>query len=110
MEQDPGGTEGGGPVVSLIEWQAPSMGRDEARRLAEETAAAFRRIPGLVEIRFFGDFATGTHFYCQVWESRVALDAYMASQEMFRIRDAAAPFVVGRPSRRVLDDYTPHGG
>jgi quinol monooxygenase YgiN len=110
MEHEAGGTDGGaGPVVSLIEWQAPSMGRADAWRLAEETAAAFRRIPGLLEIRFFGDFESGTHYYFQVWESRSALDAYMASEAMFRIRDAAASYVVGRPARRVLDDYTPPG-
>lgn len=113
MEHEPDPTDATdgdtGPVVSLIEWQAPSMGRADARRLAEETAGAFRRIPGLVEIRFFGDFDTGTHFYFQVWESRAALDAYMASEAMFRVRDAAIRFVVGRPSRRLLDDYTPRG-
>ena len=48
-------TDDEGPVVSLIEWQAPTLNRTDARRLAEETAAEFRRIPGAVEIRFFGD-------------------------------------------------------
>lgn len=108
MEHGASGTgPDAGPVVSLIEWQAPSMTPDDARRLADETAAAFRRMPGLVEIRFFGDFESGTHYYFQVWESRAALDAYMAGEAMLRIRDAAAGFVVGRPSRRILADYTP---
>ncbi len=95
-----------GPVVSLVEWHAPTLRPADARRLAEETAAEFRRIPGAVEIRFFGDFESGTHYYLQVWESRAALDAYAASEEMFRIRDAAAPYVAGRPSRRILADYS----
>jgi len=108
MEHEPNGTgPDAGAVVALIEWRAPSMTPDDARRLADETAAAFRRVPGLVEIRFFGDFETGSHFYFQVWESRAAFDAYMAGEAMFRIRDAAAPYVEGRPSRRVLADYTP---
>lgn len=95
-----------GPVVSLIEWQAPTMTRADAERLAAETGAAFRGLPGLVEIRFFGDFQSGTHYYFQVWESRAALEAYMSGEAMLRIRDAAAPFVAGRPSRRLFDDYT----
>ena len=103
------GPDHDGAVVSLIEWQAPSMTPGDARRLGEDTAAAFRRVPGLVEIRFFGDFESGTHYYFQVWESRAALDAYMAGEAMLRIRDAAAPHVVGRPSRRILADYTPPG-
>jgi quinol monooxygenase YgiN len=108
MEHGASGTgPDAGPVVSLIEWQAPSMTPDDARRLADETAAAFRRMPGLVEIRFFGDFESGTHYYFQVWESRAALDAFMAGEAMMRIRDAAARFVVGRPSRRIFADYTP---
>lgn len=95
-----------GPVVSLVEWHAPTLGPADARRLAEQTAAEFGRIPGAIEIRFFGDFESGTHYYLQVWESRAALDAYAASEEMFRIRDAAAPYVVGRPARRILADYS----
>lgn len=95
------------PVAVLIEWSAPTLGEDDARRLAEATTRAFRRIPGLVDIRFFGDFSTGVHYYLQTWESEAAHDAYMASEAMFSIRDLAAPFVEGRPSRRILTDYTP---
>lgn len=95
------------PVAVLIEWHSSSLSEADAIRLAEETTAAFRRIPGLIDIRFFGDFATGTHWYLQTWESHEAHEAYMASEEMFRIRDVATPFVEGRPSRRILTDYTP---
>lgn len=95
------------PVAVLIEWRAPTLGEDDARRLADETARVFRRIPGLLDIRFFGDFTSGVHYYLQTWESEAAHDAYMASEAMFSIRDLAAPFVEGRPSRRILTDYTP---
>lgn len=96
-------------IVSLIEWPAPNLSIDDARRVAAETGRALRRVPGLVDLLFFGDFETGRHFYLQVWESRAALDAYMASESMFRIRDIAAPFVGGPPSRRILVDYTDEG-
>ncbi len=95
------------PVVALIEWHAPALRIAEAVGLAEETMAAFRRIPGLRDIRFFGDFETGTHWYLQTWDSEAAHDAYMASEAMFSIRGLAAPWVEGRPTRRVLTDYTP---
>jgi len=98
--------ETGGPVVSLIEWQAPTMSRSDAARLAAESLEAFRHLPGLLEIRFFGDFESGTHCYFQVWESRAALDAFMAGEAMLQVRDAAAPYVSGRPTRRLFDDYT----
>jgi len=95
------------PVAVLIEWQSSSLTEEDAIRLAEETTAAFRRIPGLIEIRFFGDFSSGTHWYLQTWESHEAHEAFMASQDMFRIRDVATPFAEGRPSRRILTDYSP---
>ena len=95
-----------GTVVSLVEWQAPRLDVESARRLAQETATAFGRIPGMVEIRFFGDFSSGRHFYLQTWRDREALDAYMASESMFRIREIAAPWVEGRPQRSILTDYT----
>jgi quinol monooxygenase YgiN len=98
------------PVAVLIEWRAPSLGIDDARRLAEATTSAFRRIPGLRDIRFFGDFSTGVHYYLQTWESEAAHDAYMASEAMFSIRDLAASYVDGRPSRRILTDYSPAPG
>ena len=102
-DRDPTNRE---PIVSLIEWQSTSLTPDDARRLAAATTAAFSRIPGLLEYRFFGDFASGTHYYLQVWQDREALDAYMASESMFRIREIAAPFVEGRPTRRLLTDYS----
>lgn len=95
-----------GPIVSLVEWHSPSLSLDDARRISAETTAAFGRVPGLLEIRFFGDFATGTHYYLQVWLDQAALDAYAASESMFRIREIAAPYAEGRPSRRILVDYS----
>jgi len=94
------------PIVSLIEWPSTSLTPDDARRLAAATSAAFSRIPGLLEYRFFGDFESGTHYYLQVWRDREALDAYMASESMLRIREIAAPFVEGRPTRKLLTDYS----
>jgi quinol monooxygenase YgiN len=95
------------PILSIIEWQAPSMSVAQARELAERTALAFRMVPGMLTFRFFGDFETGRHVYLQVWENREALDAYAASESMFRIREIAAPYVQGRPSRELFADYTP---
>jgi quinol monooxygenase YgiN len=94
------------PIVSLIEWHSTTLTPDDARRVASETTAAFGRIPGLLEIRFFGDFETGTHYYLQVWQDQTALDAYMASESMFKIRDIAAPYTEGRPTRQLLADYS----
>lgn len=74
--------------------------------LAADTIAAFQHIPGLIEIRFFGDFETGIHYYLQVWRDRAALDAYMASESMFKIREIAEPYLDGRPSRKLLVDYS----
>jgi quinol monooxygenase YgiN len=94
------------PIISLVEWPAAGLSLADAKQVAEETGAAFRRVPGLLEYRFFGDFESGTHFYLQVWRDRAALEAYAASESMFRIREIAAPFVTGRPSRRILIDYS----
>jgi orotate phosphoribosyltransferase len=94
------------PVVSLIEWHSTKLTPDDARQLADKSTAAFSRILGLIEIRFFGDFETGRHFYLQVWRDRASLDAYMASESMLRIREIAAPYVEGRPARQVLADYS----
>jgi len=94
-------------VMSLIEWQASSMTIDDAHELASRTSAAFRLVPGLVDFRFFGDFATGRHVYMQVWEDQAALEAFAASEPMLQIRRFAAPFVEGRPSRTLFADYTP---
>jgi quinol monooxygenase YgiN len=95
------------PILSIVAWRAPRMGVDDARDLAERTAAAFRMVPGLLAFRFYGDFTTGRHVYLQVWRDQSALDAYAASESMFRIREIAAPFVEGRPSRELFTDYTP---
>ncbi|MGZ9159732.1 MAG: putative quinol monooxygenase [Candidatus Limnocylindrales bacterium] len=108
-DADQTGTEGAAEtrITSLIEWQAPTMTPADANRLAARTAVAFRMVPGLLDFRFFGDFETGRHFYLQVWTDHAALDAYAASESMFRIREIAAPFVVGRPSRELFTDYSP---
>ena len=104
---DPASETPGEPIIALIEWQAPSLGPAEARRLGIDTVAAFSRVSGLLEVRVFGDFGTGRHFYFQRWESRAALDAYMASESMFRNREIAAPFVDGPVTRQLFADYSP---
>ena len=104
---DPAGETPGEPIIALIEWLAPSLGPAEARRLGAETVKAFSRVPGLQELRLFGDFESGRHFYFQRWESRAALDAYLASESMFRNRAIAAPFVVGPVTRQLFSDYSP---
>ena len=102
-------TSGQRRIVSLVEWRAPQLDPESARQLAADTAAAFARVPGMVEIRFFGDFESGRHFYLQTWRDRDALDAFMASESMFRIREIAAPWVEGRPERSILTDYSVAG-
>ena len=104
---DPASETPGEPIIALIEWQAPSLGPAEARRLGVDTLAAFSPVPGLLEVRVFGDFDTGRHFYFQRWESQAALDAYMASESMFRNREIAAPFVDGPVTRQLFADYSP---
>jgi orotate phosphoribosyltransferase len=94
------------PIISLIEWHSTSLTPHDARRLASESSAAFARIAGLIQIRFFGDFETGRHYYLQVWRDRAALDAYMASESMLKIGEIAAPYVEGRPARQLLADYS----
>lgn len=98
------------PVVSLVEWPTTGLDLASARRLAAETMERYRRIPGLLDARFFGDFESGSHVYLQVWRDRAALDAYAANEAMFEVRTIAAPYVAGRPSRRILVDYTPERG
>ncbi len=100
----------GQPVVSLVEWPTKGLDLDAARRLAAETMEQYRRIPGMLGARFFGDFEAGTHLYLQVWRDRAALDAYAANEAMFAIRTIAAPYMAGRPTRRILVDYTPAAG
>ena len=104
---DSAGETPGEPIIALIEWQAPSLSPAEAQELGAETVAAFGRVPGLREVRLFGDFGTGRHFYFQRWESRAALDAYLASEAMFRNREIAAPFVAGPVTRQLFSDYSP---
>jgi quinol monooxygenase YgiN len=103
----PGSTTDALPILSIIEWHAPSLSVEDAHRLAERTTAAFRIVPGLLDFRFYGDFATGRHAYLQVWQDQAALDAYAASESMLRIREIAAPYVEGRPVRTLYTDYTP---
>jgi len=95
------------PVVALIEWPTTGLDLAVARQLAIESERLFRRVPGLLDIRFFGDFESGIHYYLQTWRDRAALDAYLSSEEMFSNRKLAEPYVAGRPSRKVLVDYSP---
>jgi quinol monooxygenase YgiN len=95
-----------GPISTLVEWQAPSLTPADARALAEQTIARIGHFPGFLEGRFFGDFETGTHYYLLTWQDRAALDAYAASEQMTGVRELAAPFVAGRPTRKVLVDYS----
>src|SRR5687768_5476231 len=95
-----------GPISTLVEWQAPSLTLADARTLARQTIERIGHFPGFLEGRFFGDFESGTHFYLLTWESRAALDAYAASEQMTGVRELAAPFVEGRPSRRIMADYS----
>jgi quinol monooxygenase YgiN len=104
MDDRPDTTEG--PVSTLVEWQAPSLTPDDGRTLAAQTIERIGHFPGFVEGRFFGDFETGSHYYLLTWRDRAALDAYAASEQMTSVRDLAAPFVQGKPTRKVLTDYS----
>ena len=95
-----------GPISTLVEWQAPSLTPAEARTLAEQTIERIGHFPGFLEGRFFGDFQLGTHYYLLTWQDRAALDAYAASERMTGVRELAAPFVEGRPTRKILTDYS----
>ena len=66
--------------------------------------------PGFVEGRFFGDFASGRHFYLLTWRDRAALDDYARSEHMLGVREVAAPYVEGRPERLILSDYSVRDG
>jgi quinol monooxygenase YgiN len=96
----------GGPISTLVEWQAPRLTPEDAQRVATRTIQMIGRLPGFVEGRFFGDFETGTHFYLLTWQDQAALDAYASSEQMLGVREIAAPFVEGRPTRRILRDYS----
>lgn len=95
-----------GPISTLVEWQAPSLTPADARTLAEQTIERIGQLPGFVEGRFFGDFQTGTHYYLLTWQDRAALDAYASSEQMMGVRELAAPFVEGRPTRKICVDYS----
>ena len=95
-----------GPISTLVEWHAPTLTPAEARDLAEGTIERIGQFPGVVEGRFFGDFESGTHYYLLTWQDREALDAYAASEQMVGVRELAAPFVEGRPTRQILIDYS----
>lgn len=93
-------------VSTLVEWHAPTLMPDAARSLARDTIERIGRFPGFVEGRFFGDFQTGTHYYLLTWRDHAALDAYSASEQMTGVRELAGPYVEGRPTRKVLSDYS----
>jgi quinol monooxygenase YgiN len=111
MTDDPGQTDPtdptAQPVVALVEWPAHDFDLAAARRLAAETERTFRRVPGLLDIRFFGDFTSGVHYYLLTWRDQAAFDAYAQSEAMFANRSIAEPYVAGKPTRTVLVDYTP---
>jgi len=100
----------GQPVVALVEWPTKDLDLESARRLAVESDRLFRRVPGLLDARFFGDFEGGIHCYLLTWQDRAALDAYIGSEAMFSNRSLAEPHVAGRPSRRIFIDYSPRLG
>ena len=95
-----------GPISTLVEWQASSLTPEDARTLAARTIEQIGHFPGFVEGRFFGDFETGTHYYLLTWQDRAALDAYSASEQMTGVRELAAPFNQGKPTRKILADYS----
>jgi hypothetical protein len=95
------------PVVALVEWAAEGLELDDARDLAAESDALYRRIPGLIDARFLGDFDRGVHYYLLTWRDRAALEEYGASDAMTSIRSLAAPHVSGKVSRTILLDYSP---
>ena len=96
-------------LAVLVRWQADGFDRPAARVVATETARRLAHVPGLVEARFFGDFDSGTHYYLLTWHDRAAMDAYMASEDMFGIRAIAQPYAVGRPERSICSDYSAPG-
>jgi quinol monooxygenase YgiN len=100
----------GPPMVALIEWPTTGLDLAAAQRLAVESERNFRRAPGLVDIRFFGDFERGVHYYLLTWRDRAALDAYLGSEAMFANRALAGPYLAGKVSRTIFVDYTPRAG
>ena len=98
------------PLATIVEYDAPALTRDEAGRMARQARSILAAVDGLLAARFWGDFETGRHCYQLVWRDRAALDAYLASDEMLRVRLTVADRVVGRPERRIVTDYTDDGG
>ncbi len=87
---------------------------DDARRLAAEITAAFGRIPGLLEIRFFGDFETGVDDHRRHGHPLLPGDlagpgharCRMASEPRLKVRDLVARYTEERPSWERLADYS----
>lgn len=77
----------------------------EAEDVARSSMTVFGETHGLLDVRFFGDFETGTHCFLLTWKDREAMEQYMASQAMHAVRGSAAPFVVGKPTRRTFEEY-----
>jgi quinol monooxygenase YgiN len=103
------GSPGSAPqerLAVLIRWQAEGLDRAAAQVVAAQTIRRLRHVPGFVDARFFGDFESGTHYYLLTWRDRAAMDAYMASEEMFGIRAIAQPYASGRPERSICSDYS----
>jgi len=99
------GPDGNQPIIVLIEWQATAMSVADAGEMARSALAVLDGVQGLDEARVFGDFESGTHCFLLTWRNREAMDQYMASDVMHTVRDAALPFVAGKPQRRVFIDY-----
>lgn len=93
------------PIVVLIEWNAPEMSPAEAENVAEQSKAVFDATPGLLDARFFGDFESGTHCFLLTWKDRDSMERYMASEAMHAVRGSAAPYVAGKPTRRIFVEY-----
>lgn len=95
----------GHPIVVLVEWQASDMDEAQAVEMARSAREVLARVPGLTDIRMFGDFESGTHCYLLTWRDREAMDRYMTSDAMQAVRGAALPFVAGKPGRRIFVEY-----
>jgi heme-degrading monooxygenase HmoA len=93
------------PIVVLVEWPGGEMGLGAADQMARDSLVVLDQVPGLEDVRFFGDFDGGTHCFLLTWRSREAMERYMASEAMHAVREAAMPFVAGKPIRRVFVEY-----
>ena len=94
------------PIVVLVEWQAGEMEVEQAEQMARGALAVLADVPGLDDVRLFGEFETGVHCFLLTWSGREAMDRYMASSAMLGVRQAALPFLAGKPVRRVFVDYS----